>query len=250
MPSPHPGPIVRSLHVAATPSPAFGHDHDDRDVGGAGHGLRHVRGRTPAHRDDHHRPEDRHGETQGRPDGANYDSFEGSNVYLTAAFADLPGPKKQAVAQEAAYAFQDGLTPKEKAKIENTCSGTPVNVLDHLGRLVYTMHPCHQDFKGLTEHQRDVSKYSYWPQIHTSPRANHPLRAGVREADVKKAFQGVMGWKPAYFIAWVPEGGVFEINLATRAEVARLAGFWPKAPKGYRYEVLLNDGTRIAQKHL
>jgi hypothetical protein len=110
-----------------------------------------VRGRTPAHRDDHHRPEDRHGETQGRPDGANYDSFEGSNVYLTAAFADLPGPKKQAVAQEAAYAFQDGLTPKEKAKIENTCSGTPVNVLDHLGRLVYTMHPCHQDFKGLTD---------------------------------------------------------------------------------------------------
>ena len=32
---------------------------------------------------------------------------------------------------------------------------------------------------------------------------------------------------------------------ARRADVKRLAAFWPRAPRGYRYEVRLNDGTLL-----
>lgn len=166
-------------------------------------------------------------------------------VRTTEAFAALPPAQRRILLGTWAYAYHEAMSPAQReSERENSYIGSPIEVRDHLGRFSHASTACHGDFTALTEHQRHVQGFSLWTiseRTHT-----HPLPARIRMATVKQRFHRVMSWRPAYFIAWVPEGGFFEINLEREAELAKLRAFWPVAPRGVRYEVLLNEGRRIA----
>lgn len=166
-------------------------------------------------------------------------------VRTTEAFAALPPAQRRSLLSDWAYAYREAMSPAAReSERDNNYMGSPIEVRDHLGRFSYESTACHGEFTAFTEHQRYLQGFSLWT---VAERTNtHPLPARIRMATVKQRFHRVMSWKPEYFIAWVPEGGFFEINLEREAELTKLRAFWPVAPRGVRYEVLLNDGRRIA----
>lgn len=182
---------------------------------------------------------------QAGPEGAWLAGYREGFVTTTEAFAALPPAQRRALFRGWAFAYREAMSPEaRRAEEENNYMGSPIELRDHLGRFSYALSACHGEFTSLTEHQRYQQGFALWT---IAERKNtHPLPAGIRMASVKQRFHRVMSWKPEYFIAWVPEGGFFEINLEREAELAKLRAFWPVAPRGVRYEVLLNDGRRIA----
>ena len=180
------------------------------------------------------------------PDGACFDRLAGSDLYLTAAFERLSPARKKALIDDAEKLFWREIP--EKVGDQQRDSGAialPVRFVDALGRELYVTTPCFGDFLQLTEHQRYLAMFSFGESNETTYRKQvHPLPKGLSLKQVRGRFHGVMSWKPAYYITWVPEGGFFEIDLP-KDERRKLAAFWPKAPRGYRYDVRTNDGTLL-----
>jgi hypothetical protein len=184
-------------------------------------------------------------------DGAYIGRFENDAVYMMRAFDNLPGPAKRTLVTPLPGAFSKTMTPKQVEQVTLQGSSSPVVVRDQFGRALYTETPCFGDFVTLTEHDRYLAMFSFNTSDETEFRAQtHRLPAAISLKYVKKKFASVMSWDPKYFIHWVPEGGFFEINIESKAELKRLEPFWAKAPRGYRYDVVLNDGTLVACKAL
>lgn len=185
-------------------------------------------------------------------DKAYYGRFDGRDIYMAEAFDDLDGQRKEAIITPLPRAWHAEMAQRTYDKLIGPAGGTsPIRVLDHAGRVLYTETPCYGSFLTLTEHQRYLAMFSFNQSDEREFRKQtHPLPASIDMKSVKKKFHGIMSWQPEYFINWAPEGGFFEINLEARGELTKLDAFWPVAPKGYRYDVLLNNGTRIARKAL
>lgn len=180
------------------------------------------------------------------PEGAYIAGYRDGIVTTTPAFDDLPPKRRAALLSDAAFAYREALTPAEaQDERDQGFLGSPISVHDALGRPTYIYTACFGDFLLLTEHQRYLTGFSIWSVNQRVER--HALPPRVKMKSVKASFHRVMSWKPAYFIAWVPEGGYFEIDLARPGELTKLRAFWPHAPRGFRYDVLLNDGRRIAR---
>ena len=88
----------------------------------------------------------------------------------------------------------------------------------------------------------------YWTR--PRPRQTKQVLAPANERDVRARFWKVVDYRNtrAYWIAWVPERGHFEIDVPDDPHhlfMDVLAAFWLTAPTGYRYVVYANDGTRL-----
>lgn len=180
------------------------------------------------------------------PEGAFYDRIEGDRLFTTAAFDRQPPARKKAILEAGYLALWEAIPKAERDDLRenNGAIANPTIIVDPIGRQLYRDTPCSSAYVSLTEHQRVTNRYSISYSYSQMERPEtHKLKLDLDK--VKQGFHGVMSWKPAYFINWVPEGGFFEIDVPDRAAVKKLAGYWPKAPRGYRYEVRLNDGTLV-----
>jgi len=179
------------------------------------------------------------------PDRATLAGYQGGTVTTTPAFEGLPPARRKDLLRGFASAYTSMLTPEQSQAIRDQgYVGSPVEVRDAWGRLLYADTACFGEFTMLTEHQRFIEGFALWTAHQRAQ--THPLPKRVNMAALKRRFHGIVGWKPAYYLAWVPETGQFELELARADELPRLRPFWPHAPRGFTYLVLLNDGQRLA----
>ena len=181
------------------------------------------------------------------PDAAYVDRLDGERLYLTPAIEGLAPVARLALLKRAMGALYDSIpAPSETEVRYGGAIAVKVAIVDADGRKLYVDTPCSGSFTMLTEHQRSQAMFVIGNGDDAQDRTQaHPLPKRVALKALRRAFHSVMSWKPAYFINWAPEGGFFEVNLPGRADLARLQRFWPKAPKGFRYDVRANDGTLL-----
>jgi hypothetical protein len=180
------------------------------------------------------------------PNGAYFDRIEGERLYTTPAFDKAPAERKQAILEAGLMSLWEVMPQAERDNLRENSGAisNPTIIVDPIGRQLYRDTPCSSAYVSLTEHQRVTNAFSI-SYSYTQQDRPQTYRLKLDLQQVKKGFHGVMSWKPEYFINWVPEGGFFEIDVPDRAAVARLSKYWPKAPRGYRYDVRLNDGTLV-----
>lgn len=71
----------------------------------------------------------------------------------------------------------------------------------------------------------------------------------AEERRVRTQFWETVGYDKAnkgWWIAWVPEGGYFEVTVVNANDAAGLKSFLAKASQQYRYVVLAKDGTPLS----
>ncbi len=197
---------------------------------------------------------------QARP----YGTLSGDRITLTADFDRLPGAQKQEVLNLLLNPdWQQIITPQEQqAGIEqNTIGALPYQVYASDGRLISALYDGCTRMTLLTERAR----YSwYFNSIgRTLPVGLNPeaLRnagnpswrqvessiSAAAERSVRLQFWNAVGYNQAaqgYWIAWVPEGRYFEINVPSGNDALQLP-FWKVAPRDYNYRVIDSDGTFV-----
>ncbi|NES96904.1 MAG: phosphoribosylaminoimidazolesuccinocarboxamide synthase [Desertifilum sp. SIO1I2] len=193
-----------------------------------------------------------------------YGTLLGNRITLTTDFDRLPGAQKQQVLNLLLSPdWQQIITPQEQqAGIERgTIGALPYSVYASDGRLVSAVYDGCTRMTLLTERAR----YSwYFNSIGRTLPANlnpEALRnAGTpswrvvnssispeAERSVRLGFWKAVGYEQAakgYWIAWVPEGRYFEINVPAGND-ARQLPFWNVAPREYNYRALDSDGTFV-----
>ncbi|MBW4443347.1 MAG: hypothetical protein KME10_19315 [Plectolyngbya sp. WJT66-NPBG17] len=156
----------------------------------------------------------------------------------------------------------DRLTGLEKQQVLNTLQlgGSTVEVYAANGRLVSAQYDgCTRKYL-LTE--RDL--YSWYvnrppiqaplPMLRDALRnAGEPswrkINQSIHPEDERRArfkFWQTVGYDKAklgWWIAWVPEGGYFEVNVRTADDVSKLKPYFETAYRQHRYVVVLTDGT-------
>lgn len=197
-----------------------------------------------------------------------YGSLSGNRITLTPEFELLSGTEKQ---WAIAILFNPdwlNLTHEEWIQIRDNLfnrlpgGGSPYEIYASDGRLVSQAYDACTRHTLLTER----SRYSwYFNQMSRNPRittqglrntGTPPWRfiqvpiSEQAERSVRMAFWQTVGFSSTtadWWIAWVPEQGHFEINIATPTDLARLEPFWQVAPRHFSYVVVMNDGTRMRE---
>ncbi|MEM9152109.1 MAG: phosphoribosylaminoimidazolesuccinocarboxamide synthase [Cyanobacteria bacterium P01_F01_bin.3] len=197
-----------------------------------------------------------------------YDTLEGSKIRLSPAFDKLSRQEKKQAIELIGFDYGEAtlrqlLTPVEKQTQAGHPGGamSPYEVVTYDGRLVYTA------FDGCTPmillSERD--RYSYYtlrrPTIKKEPNgdrepvseialrnAGNPfwrnatvLIAEENERRVRLLFWQTVGYsqvEKGWWIAWVPEQGLFEISVPSGADQSVLNRFLSIAPQMYLYAVL------------
>lgn len=159
----------------------------------------------------------------------------------------------------------DRLTGSEKQQVLNTLQldGSTVDVYTSDGRLVSAQYDgCTRRTYLLTERDR----YSWYlnrppvpmplPMLQDALRnAGQPswrkVNQSIHPEDERRArfkFWETVGYakaKQGWWIAWVPEGGYFEVTVRNADDVTTLRPYLEKAFRQYRYVVLATDGTPL-----
>ncbi|MDB5100413.1 MAG: hypothetical protein JWM80_4834 [Cyanobacteria bacterium RYN_339] len=181
------------------------------------------------------------------PNGKFFDRLDGELLYVTPAFEALPGPRQANLAREASQALWTAIPTADVERIIGTGHvAHSVKVADHLGRWLYVNTPCWGDFTTLTEHQRFVAMFSFGSDDERGFRTQtHPLPKRIDLRAMRRNFGRKVGLGAGYYLGWVPEGGFFELDVPRASDAKRVKAFLPSAPRGYRYDVRLNDGTLL-----
>ena len=197
---------------------------------------------------------------QARPYGA----ISGNRINLTADFDRLNGAQKQQVLSLLLNPdWGQIVTPEEQqAGIEQgTIGALPYAVYASDGRLVSAVYDGCTRMTMLTERAR----YSWYYNSIGRSLPNNLNREALRNAgqptwrqvnrmisataerSIRTRFWNAVGHNQAangFWIAWVPEGGYFEINVPPGND-ARQLRFWSVAPREYNYRVISTDGTFV-----
>ncbi|WP_088889996.1 phosphoribosylaminoimidazolesuccinocarboxamide synthase [Leptolyngbya ohadii] len=199
---------------------------------------------------------------QARP----YGQFLRDRITLTADFDRLTGTQKQQVLTLLLNPdWQQIITPQEQqAGLEQgTIGAIPYPIYASDGRLISGVYDGCTRMTLLTER----SRYSWYYNSIGRTLPNNLNREALRnvgtpawrivqvpisaaaERRVRAQFWNAIGYRQAdqgYWIAWVPEGGYFEINVPSGDDAEQLS-FWRIAPREYRYRVVGSDGTLIRE---
>jgi hypothetical protein len=197
---------------------------------------------------------------QARP----YGQLSGDRITLTADFDRLNGTQKQQVLNLLLNPdWQQIITPQEQqAGLEQgTIGALPYSVYGSDGRLVSAVYDGCTRMTILSERARFSWYYnSIGRSLPTNLNPDALRNAGTptwrvvqrpisaqAERSVRLRFWNAIGYNQAidgFWIAWVPEGGYFEINVPPGND-ARQLPFWNVAPREYNYRVISTDGTFI-----
>lgn len=195
-----------------------------------------------------------------------YEQLDDGQVLLTAAFETLNGAQKQdAISTLLNYDFRDYLTPEEYEQkfTEPGIGPTPYDVVASDDRLLSAAYDGCTRFTLLTE--RDRFSWYYNTRGRSQPydlpdpllrnvgnpdwrQVNFPIAAADERA-VRLGFWNSVGYANAdWWIAWVPENGVFEVNVPGNFDYGRLQRYWQVADQDYTYVVVREDGTTLGTK--
>jgi hypothetical protein len=158
----------------------------------------------------------------------------------------------------------DRLTGLEKQQTLNTLQlpGSTVEVYAADGRLVSVQYdgctrehllterdryswylnrpPVQMPFPMLREAVRNAGQ-PLWRKINQSIHPENERRARFKFWQAMGYDKAKLGW----WIAWVPEGGYFEVNIRTADDLAQLKPYLENAFRQNRYVVLTTDGTLL-----
>lgn len=199
-----------------------------------------------------------------------YGELNGDRIVLNPVFDALSGVQKNQVVDllELGYGggLYDFLTPAERER-PGIGAVPPYSVFNHDSRLLAAAYDGCTPMRMLTERDR----YSYYNHVLPyNPETNsyaslEDLRnagqpfwrdvqfpiAAADERAIRLSFWNAVGYDKAsqdWWIAWVPEQGHFEINVAENYDESDLQRFWRVAPDQYRYEVMTTEGTPILER--
>lgn len=177
-----------------------------------------------------------------------FDRMEGQAIYLSEDFDSLNARQKRHVLSlllldyGAYQPFLSLLSPQQRQQISRQQgSMLPYTVYAADGRVVSLAYNACNRLTLLTEYER--SRLGFLG-VESERTQRYPMSRWQQE-EVKKVFWNTLGYDKAgaYWLAWVPEQGYFEINVPDLGHKA-LLDFWPKAPNYYRYLVVF-EGTRL-----
>ncbi len=204
-----------------------------------------------------------------------YGALQGSRIVLTADFDRLDGSEKDQVINllrisPGPQSLASLLTPEERERPRGGVP-TPYAVYSHDGRLLHASYDGCTLMRTLTERDRYIWGYArlpYDPQTNrlaspdilrnAGPPTGQFLNRNVQypissdaELALRLSFWNAVGYDKAnqkWWIAWVPEQGHFEINVAEDYNPADLEKFWQVASRQYRYVVLTSEGTPVLER--
>ena len=200
-----------------------------------------------------------------------YGELNRDRITLTPEFDTLAGSEKDQVIDQLRLGYEEAsldefLSPQERARSR---SGTfpPYTVYTHDGRLLQSPYDGCTLMRTLTERDRYVWQYSRLPydletNRQVSPEAlrnaGNPhwrtVRVSISPADelaLRLSFWNAVGYDKAeqnWWIAWVPEQGHFEINVAEEYSPTDLEKFWQVADEQYSYIVLTDKGSFLSER--
>ncbi|NJM99399.1 MAG: hypothetical protein HC800_21695 [Phormidesmis sp. RL_2_1] len=174
------------------------------------------------------------------------DSVEGNVVILTAAFDAFTGPDKQQILRQLELEGSSYLVRAADGRLLSAqydpCT-TRVPLLTERDRFGWYLNrsPVNLPYAQLGEALRNAGNPS-WRRVTTSisPTTERQIRLQFWQR------VGYTQYNQGWWIAWVPEGGYFEITVVRADDLALANRFIENASQDYNYVVLASDGTRLA----
>ncbi|MEL6382345.1 MAG: phosphoribosylaminoimidazolesuccinocarboxamide synthase [Cyanobacteria bacterium J06626_18] len=203
-------------------------------------------------------------------DARPYGELMGDRIILTHVFDDLDGEQKVQVIdllQTNGYGGLYNLLTEEEKNRPGIGALPPYEIFAHDGRLVTTAYDGCTLVRLLTERTRYSYYYNRLPvDPNTGARATYedlrnagqpfwrdvqfPISAEDERA-VRLTFWSAVGAdkeNQGWWIAWVPEGGYFEINVPKDYNPADLQRFWRISTIEYHYRIVATDGTELLRR--
>lgn len=175
--------------------------------------------------------------------------LEGKRIYMSPAFDRLEARQKKSVLSLLLLEYGDYVSllpllpsPQRQAVENSSGAMVPYEVYSADGRLVSLPYNGCRRLTLLTEYER--SRIGFLGL--TRGRIQRYPMSNWQQERIKKLFWQSVGYKRAgaYWIAWVPESGHFEIDVPSLNHSHILGRFWQQAPDYYNY-VIVDRGQRL-----
>ncbi|BAU16088.1 hypothetical protein LEP3755_66550 (plasmid) [Leptolyngbya sp. NIES-3755] len=173
------------------------------------------------------------------------DSVSDRRITLTTAFDSLSGQDKRQVLRTLKLEGSTYEVYSADARLVSTqydrCTHTYLLSERDRFRWYYTRNPIQlPTIEQLNEALRNAGRPS-WRKVNQSISPENERRARVKFWQAIGYDKVNQGW----WIAWVPEGGYFEINIRSTDSLARVKPYLATAFRQYRYVVVHTDGTPL-----
>ncbi len=174
-------------------------------------------------------------------------AIDDQRITLTTAFDRLTGPQKQQVLSAldldgSNYAVYTAAGRLVSAQYDGCTRTSLMTERDRFGWHLTRPPIENASLPKLTEQLRNANNPS-WRQVNQSINTTD-------EQQIRLKFWQTVGYEQysrGWWIAWVPEGGYFEVTVSNAGDWMQLKPLLPRIMGQYRYTVLASDGTPLSE---